>query len=188
MYFLKTPTYLDSPSQGKKFILLDDITFSGWSFDKKGQEVIELKIVDQQREIIGIPLREERSDVYNAYPECQHLNTGFSTQIKAKNLLDYKESYQLDIYAIFPNNQSIKVVNINLKIIEEKKKISGQLTSRIKWYYTYKENISQLIVKLYELPSSNLEFKHLSDEIEEMINYHISLLNSLKELIFSEKN
>ncbi|MCF3576835.1 glycoside hydrolase family 99-like domain-containing protein [Planktothrix agardhii] len=180
-----TPTYLDSPSQGNKFNFLDDITLSGWSFDKKGQEVIELKIVDQQREIIRIPLGEERSDVYNAYPECQQLNTGFFTQIKAKNLLDYKESCQLDIYAIFPNNQSIKVVNINLKIIEEEKKISGQLTTRIKWYYTYKENISQLIVKLYELPSSNLEFKHLSDEIEEMINYHISLLNSLKEIIFS---
>lgn len=180
-----TPTYLDSPSQGNKFNFLDDITLSGWSFDKKGQEVIELKIVDQQREIIRIPLGEERSDVYNAYPECQQLNTGFFTQIKAKNLLDYKESCQLDIYAIFPNNQSIKVVNINLKIIEDEKKISGQLTTRIKWYYTYKENISQLIVKLYELPSSNLEFKHLSDEIEEMINYHISLLNSLKEIIFS---
>ena len=182
-----TPTYLDSPSQGNKFNFLDDITLSGWSFDKKGQEVIELKIVDQQREIIRIPLGEERSDVYNAYPECQQLNTGFFTQIKAKNLLDYKESCQLDIYAIFPNNQSIKVVNINLKIIEEEKKISGQLTTRIKWYYTYKENISQLIVKLYELPSSNLEFKHLSDEIEEMINYHTSLFASLKELIFSEK-
>jgi TolA-binding protein len=186
--FDNTCTYLDSPSQGQKFNFLDAITFSGWSFDKKGQEVIELKIVDQQQEIIRIPLREKRSDVHNAYPECQQLNVGFLTQIKAKNLWDYKESYQLDIYAIFPNNQSIKVVNINLKIIEEEKKICGKLAARIKWYYTYKENISQLIVKLYELPSSNLEFKHLSDEIEEMINYHISLLNSLKELIFSEKN
>jgi len=182
-----TCTYLDSPSQGQKFNFLDDITFSGWSFDKKGQEVIEIKIVDQHREKIGIPLREERSDVYNAYPECQQLNVGFLTQIKAKNLLDYKESYQLAIYTIFPNNQSIKVANINLKIIEEEKKICGKLAARIKWYYTYKENISKLIVKLYELPFSNLEFKHLSDEIEEMVNYHISLLNSLKELISSEK-
>ncbi|MBR8829275.1 MAG: glycoside hydrolase family 99-like domain-containing protein [Gomphosphaeria aponina SAG 52.96 = DSM 107014] len=181
------PTYLDSPTKDGKYDLLDYITFSGWSFNNNGVDVVKIKLFDNDKEIATIPVKENRSDVYDYYSECKQVNIGLSGKIKAKNLFkNNNKSYNIDLYSILKNGEKVKAITMVVKIIEEEKKVSGKIKTGIKWYYIYKKNIEDIFHRLIETHTHSMEFKHLLDELEEMVDNFLKLLETLSDFVVSE--
>lgn len=187
----ENPTYLDEPTKNSKISTSGHIQMSGWSFNNKGKEVISLQIVDQNYLIENTAIDIERPDVYDNFQECKYLKTGFTYQIKAKDLLRKKESYYIPIYAFIKNHDDpIEVVNICIKTIQEQSKITGKLKAKIKWYHNHKsilEQITALENNLKENSCHTIDSKDQIDEIEYILNHMSSLSIDLKEFILSKK-
>lgn len=187
----KNRIYFDAPLINTEVQQDQYLSISGWCFNILGTKVTKLKICQPDHIVLAnIPIKNDRPDIGQVFPECKQLDVGFADRIKAEDLLVVdKKDYKLEIYSFLENDEAIEsaVIDISVKKEEFQRKLSGKIKTKIKWYYHQKKAVNGIIIELrHGKISTKIDFECLLYELEEIVAQWQTMSSNLSGYLTSK--